>query len=185
MSRVGKNPIPLGDKVKASVQDGELRVEGPQGKLSMHLPPEVTVVVEAKQILVKRNNEERAAKSNHGLTRALIANMVEGVTQGFKRELDITGVGYRAELKGQELILSLGFSHQVNFPIPTGIKVTVDKQTHVTILGADKQLVGQVSSEIRNVKPPEPYKGKGVKFSDEVIRRKAGKAAGAGAKGGK
>src|SRR5262245_40950579 len=130
MSRIGKQPIPLPDKVKASAQNGEVHVEGPLGKLSIHLPPEVSVVVEGKQILIKRANDERAAKANHWLTRALVANMVKGVTEGFKRELDITGVGYRAEVKGSDLQLVLGFSHGVTYPLPAGIKAAVEKQTH-------------------------------------------------------
>ncbi len=184
MSRIGKQPIVLPDKVKAVVTDGHLQVEGPLGKLSMALPPFVSVQVDGKQILVKREHDERNARSTHGLTRALIAGMVVGVTQGFKRELDLTGVGYRAEVKGKELQMAVGFSHQALYPLPDGIKATVDKQTHLTLTGIDKQLIGQVASEIRKIKPPEPYKGKGVKFTEETIRRKAGKSAtGAGAKG--
>jgi large subunit ribosomal protein L6 len=184
MSRIGKQPVVLPDKVKASVSDGTLQVEGPLGKLSMVLPPFVTVEVEPKKIILKRANEERDARSNHGLARALVANMVQGVTQGFKRELDITGVGYRAEVKGKELHMALGFSHPAVYPLPEGIKAAVEKQTRITLTGIDRQLIGQVTSEVRNIKPPEPYKGKGVKFVEETIRRKAGKAAtGAGAKG--
>ena len=185
MSRTGKKPISIPEKVKASLQDGQVHVEGPQGKLFLSLPKGVTVGVEAKNINVNRENNERVAKANHGLARALIANMVKGVSEGFKRELDINGVGYRAEVKGTQLHLILGFSHSVVYPIPTGIKVSVDKQTHINLSGADKQLLGQVASEIRGIKKPEPYKGKGVKYTEETIRRKAGKSAagGAGAKG--
>lgn len=177
MSRTGKKQISIPEKVKASIQEGQVQVEGPQGKLFLSLPKGVTVLVEGNQISVNRENDERVAKANHGLARALIANMVKGVSEGFKRELDINGVGYRAEVKGNHLQLTLGYSHPVLYPIPTGIKVTVDKQTHISLLGADKQLVGQVASEIRSVKKPEPYKGKGVKYTEETIRRKAGKSA--------
>ena len=184
MSRIGKQPILLGDKVKAVVTDGRLHVEGPLGKLSMVLPPLVSVQVEGKELLVKRVDDERASRANHGLARALIAGLVQGVTQGFKRELDLSGVGYRAEVKGKELQMAVGFSHAALYPLPEGIKASVEKQTHLTLTGIDKQLIGQVASEIRKIKPPEPYKGKGVKFTEETIRRKAGKAAtGAGAKG--
>lgn len=185
MSRTGKKAISIPDKVKASLQNGQVHVEGPQGKLFLNLPKGVTVVLEDKNINVNRENDERAAKANHGLARALIANMVKGVSEGFKRELDINGVGYRAEVKGNQLQLTLGFSHSVLYPIPNGVKVSVDKQTHISLLSADKQLIGQVASEIRGIKKPEPYKGKGVKYTEETIRRKAGKSAagGAGAKG--
>ncbi len=182
MSRVGKKPILIPEKVKVNLQDKTLHVEGPQGKLFMNLPTGVTVEVDPKQLLLKRESEENDVKSKHGLVRALVANMVVGVTQGFKKELDITGVGYRAEVKGKELHMTLGFSHSVAYPIPEGIKALVEKQTHITLTGADKELIGRVASEIRNIKPPEPYKGKGVRYSQENIRRKAGKAAGAGAK---
>ena len=186
MSRTGKKPIVIPEKVKTSIQDGQVHVEGPQGKLFLSLPKGVTVAVEGTNINVNRENNERAAKANHGLARALLANMVKGVSEGFKRELDINGVGYRAEVKGDKLQLTLGFSHAVLYPIPNGIKVTVDKQTHINLVGADKQLVGQVASEIRNIKKPEPYKGKGVKYTEETIRRKAGKSAtGSGAGKGK
>lgn len=177
MSRTGKKQISIPEKVKASIQEGQVQVEGPQGKLFLSLPKGVSVLVEGNQISVNRENDERVAKANHGLARALIANMVKGVSEGFKRELDINGVGYRAEVKGNHLQLTLGYSHPVLYPIPTGIKVTVDKQTHISLLGADKQLVGQVASEIRSAKKPEPYKGKGVKYTEETIRRKAGKSA--------
>ncbi len=184
MSRVGKKIIPIPEKVKISLQGQELSVEGPLGKLTMPLPPHALVEFDAQKIQVKRENEQRSSRENHGLTRALIANMVKGVTEGFKRELEISGVGYRAELKGNVIHMSLGFSHPVTYTLPTGIKATVDKQVRIALIGADKQLLGLVVSEIRDLKPPEPYKGKGIKFSEEVIRRKAGKSAtGAGAKG--
>ncbi len=186
MSRVGKNPILLPEKVKVSVQNGQVLVEGPMGKLTLGLIAGLQVETDSKHAWVKRENEERGTRAKHGLTRALIANMVKGVSDGFKRELEINGVGYRAEVKGSDLHLAVGFSHPVVFPIPQGVKVSVEKQTRVSLVGADCHLVGQVVSEIRNIRPPEPYKGKGIKYAEEVIRRKAGKsAAGAGAKSGK
>ncbi|MBF0492014.1 MAG: 50S ribosomal protein L6 [Deltaproteobacteria bacterium] len=183
MSRIGKQPIVLPAKVKVQVNQGDVWVEGPLGKLSLHLPTEVQLDISEKEILVKRANDGRVARANHGLTRAIIQGLVKGVSEGFKKELDISGVGYRAEIKGSDLSLTLGFSHIVNYPIPQGIKIIVEKQTHITITGADKRLVGQVASEVRGVKPPEPYKGKGVRYSDETVRRKAGKSAAGGSKG--
>lgn len=177
MSRTGKQQILIPEKVKASILNDSIQLEGPQGKLFLNLPKGITVLVEGNNIQVTRLNDERDARSNHGLARALIANMVKGVAEGFKRELDINGVGYRAELKGTDLHLTLGYSHIVVYPIPVGIKVTIDKLTHINVVGADKQLVGQVAAEIRAAKKPEPYKGKGVKYTEEVIRRKAGKTA--------
>lgn len=182
MSRIGKQPIAIPAKVKIQVTQGDVWAEGPVGKLSFHLPSEVSLEITEKEVLVKRANDGRNAKANHGLTRAVLNGLVKGVSEGFKKELDITGVGYRSEVKGNELVLTVGYSHIVNFPIPQGIKIIVEKQTHITVTGADKCLVGQVASEIRAVKPPEPYKGKGVRYSDEKIRRKAGKSA-AGGKG--
>ncbi len=183
MSRVGKKTIVFPEKVKATIQGKELSVEGPLGRLILSLPTGIAISIDPKQIQVQRENDERLTRSKHGLARALIANMVEGVSKGFKRELDINGVGYRAEIKGNDLQLTVGFSHQVLYPIPTGIKATVEKQTHITLIGADKELIGRVVSEIRNVKPPEPYKAKGIKYSEEVVRRKAGKSAASGGKG--
>ncbi len=159
------------------MSDHRVEVQGPLGRLSQAVHPGVEVVVQNNLIEVKRKGELPTDRSLHGLTRALLANMVTGVTQGFKKELDIQGVGYRAEVKGNVLNLTLGFSHPVMFPIPEGIKIAVDKQIHVSISGADRALVGQVAADIRRLRLPEPYKGKGIRYSDEVIRRKAGKAA--------
>ncbi|MDX1386339.1 MAG: 50S ribosomal protein L6 [bacterium] len=183
MSRTGKNPIPIPDKVKVNVADGKVSVEGPLGKLSQDLHEEIEVQVEDKQVTVNRKNDEPQSKALHGLMRSLIQNMVQGVSEGCKKELDIQGVGYRADVKGKVLNLSLGFSHPVEFPIPEGIQIKVDKQTHLIISGFDKVQVGQVASDIRKIRPPEPYKGKGVRYSDEVIIRKAGKAAAGGGAG--
>ncbi len=183
MSRTGRKVIPIPEKVKVSLQDGVVHVEGPLGKLTKEIPATITVQIEGKEIQVKRGNDLPGSRALHGLTRSLVANMVQGVTAGFKRELDIEGVGYRAEVKGKILNLSLGFSKPVEFPIPEGIKIAVDKQTHVVISGHDKALVGLVTADLRKLRPPEPYKGKGIRFTGEKILRKAGKAAaGAGAK---
>lgn len=177
MSRTGKQPIEIPDKVKVSLANSVCHVEGPLGKLEQTIAPEVTVEVKDKLIEVKRKNDEPRSRAMHGLMRTLIDNMVVGVSKGFTKKLDIQGVGYRAEAKGQSLNLNLGFSHPVDFPLPEGIKVKVDKQTHVVLSGYDKALLGQVAADIRKLRPPEPYKGKGIRYSDEVIRRKAGKTA--------
>lgn len=180
MSRTGKKPIDVPDKVKVHVEPEQVRVEGPLGKLSQATHQEIKVELKDKQVLLTRENDDARSRSLHGLMRSLINNMVVGVSTGFKKELDIQGVGYRAEVKGKVLNLSLGFSHPVIFPIPEGIQIKVDKQTHVEITGYDKVQVGQVAADIRKIRPPEPYKGKGVRYSDEVILRKAGKSASSG-----
>ena len=185
MSRIGRAPvaIPAGVKVK---QDGaSLHIEGAKGKLAITLPAEIQAAVTEKEIQVKRFSDEPSQRALHGLYRALIANMVQGVVSGFSKELEISGVGYRAQLSGKQLSLSVGFSHPVVVPIPEGLTVEVPKPTIVVVKGYDKQLVGQFAANIRRIAPPEPYKGKGIKYAGEVIRRKAGKAAtGAGAKAG-
>ena len=177
MSRVGKLPIKIPEKVKVAVNNNVVHVEGPLGKLSYIIHVDVNVKVENGEVLVTRANPD--AGGMHGLYRAMINNMVNGVSKGFTRELDINGVGYRAEVKGKDISFSLGFSHPVVLPIPEGIKVTIEKQTHITITGYDRQVVGQFAANIRAQKKPEPFKGKGIKYTEEVIRRKAGKAAGA------
>ena len=180
MSRTGKKPIEVPDKVKVHVEPEQVRVEGPLGKLSQATHQEIKVELKDKQVLVTRDKDDPRSRALHGLMRSLINNMVVGVSTGFKKELDIQGVGYRAEVKGKVLNLALGFSHPVAFPIPEGIQIKVDKQTHVEITGYDKVQVGQVAADIRKIRPPEPYKGKGVRYSDEVILRKAGKSASSG-----
>ncbi|MDL1871157.1 50S ribosomal protein L6 [Deltaproteobacteria bacterium PRO3] len=180
MSRTGRKIIPIPDKVKVKLAGEAIEVEGPLGKLSRKIHPIIKVVQKDKSLEVQRGDDQPQTRSLHGLTRALVANMVHGVTEGFTRELDIQGVGYRAEVKGNDLNLTLGFSHPVVFPIPTGIKITVDKQTHLVVKGQDRELVGQVAANIRELRPPEPYKGKGIRYSDEVVRRKAGKTAAGG-----
>jgi len=179
MSRIGKKEIPLPSGVEVR-QDGQaITVKGPKGVLSTVLVPGIDVKVENNVVQFTRGDDEGRTRAFHGLMRALVANNVKGVSEGFKRELDIIGVGYRAEVKGKEVVFQLGYSHPIRFPVPDGIDVVVEAKTgHITITGIDKQKVGQTAAEIRSLREPDPYKGKGIKYSDEVIRRKAGKAAG-------
>jgi large subunit ribosomal protein L6 len=180
MSRVGKQPIKVPAGVKVSITDGLVKVEGPKGKMSHQIPRGVSAKIEKDQILVDRHEElTNKAAALHGLTRTLISNMVHGVATGFSKELDIVGVGYRAAAKGQVLTLNVGYSHQIDYELPAGIAAKVDGNTHVTVTGADKMLVGMVAAKIRGFKPPEPYQGKGIKYTNEHIIRKQGKAAGA------
>jgi len=179
MSRIGKKPIELPKGVEVKQDGNAVTVKGPKGTLSTALVPGITVKVENNVVQFTRANEEQKSRAFHGLVRALVANNVRGVSDGFKRELDIIGVGYRAEVKAKEVVFQLGYSHPVRFPIPQGIEITVDGKTgHIVVTGIDKQKVGQTAAEIRALREPDPYKGKGIKYSDEVIRRKAGKAAG-------
>lgn len=176
MSRIGKKPISIPDKVKIAIApDGAVNVEGPKGKLSWSIPKRITAKVEGTTVNVVRASEERSVRALHGLARAYIANMVTGVSAGFTKDLEINGVGFKAAVQGSVLNLNLGFSHPINFPIPEGIKITVAENTKIKIEGIDKQLVGQVAANIRSYYPPEPYKGKGVKYAGEQIRRKEGK----------
>lgn len=177
MSRVGKAPIKIPEKVKVHLEGGRVRAEGPLGKMEIAVDPLLDIKVADGAIVVSRREESLQARCRHGLIRNLIRNAVEGVSQGYKRELDITGVGFRAEVKGPNLVMSLGYSHPVEFSIPPGIKVAVEKQTHVTISGFAKDLVGETAARIRKLRLPEPYKGKGIKYTEEVIRRKVGKSA--------
>ncbi len=179
MSRIGKKPVNFAKNVKITQSGKIVKVEGPKGSLSSSLPDGVSLVVSDGNLVIERISDERIARSNHGLARTLIGNMVEGVSNGFEKRLEIVGVGYRAEVSGQDLKLVLGFSIPVQYSIPKGIDVKVDKQTNVTISGIDKQLVGRVAAEIRALKKPEPYKGKGIKYAGEYIKRKAGKSAAA------
>lgn len=179
MSRIGRKPVALPDKVKVAVDNGEVKVEGPKGKLSMKAHPLIQVSVDGDSVVFQRPNDSREARALHGLTRALVNNMVVGVSQGFTRELEIQGVGYRAEVKGKTLNMSLGFSHPVEFPLPEGVAAAVDdKRTRITLTSIDKQLLGATAAKIRSFRPPEPYGGKGVRYSDEVVRRKEGKSGG-------
>jgi large subunit ribosomal protein L6 len=178
MSRIGKKPIPVPAGVTVTLDDGTIRVKGPRGELTRRLHPAMQVQLENGTITVGRPSDENEHKALHGLTRSLVANMVEGVTAGFRKTLEIVGVGYKAENRPYGLQLALGFSHPVAYRAPAGIKLTAATPTVVTIEGADKEVVGQVAAEIRGLRPPEPYKGKGVKYQGEQIRRKAGKAGG-------
>lgn len=184
MSRIGKKTIAIPEKVTVKVADGEIAVQGPLGMLKRAIPVGITVVVEGKDVHVKRNDDSMGNRALHGMFRTLVANMLEGTTTGFKRELDIVGVGYRAEVKGKELHLTLGFSHPVVIPFPEGVTMKVDQQTHVTVLGSNRELVGETSAKLRKLRSPEPYKGKGIRYTGEYVRRKVGKAA-AGATGSK
>jgi large subunit ribosomal protein L6 len=179
MSRIGRLPIPIPTTVNVEVQDQTITVKGPKGTLRMAAHPTMTVQVRDQQVVCGRPSDSKFHKALHGLTRSLIANMVEGVTKGFERRLDLVGVGYRAAIQGQNLSMSLGYSHPIIYPVPPGIKIEVKDQTQVTVSGTDKQQVGAVAAKLRSFRPPEPYKGKGVKYSEERIRRKAGKAGGA------
>ena len=178
MSRIGKLPVTIPSGVKVAVDSSGVRLEGPKGKLQTTLPPGVDVKVEGNVVRVERRNDERKSRAIHGLTRKLIANMAQGVSQGFSRVLDINGVGYRAEVKGQEIHMTLGYSHPVVFPLPAGVSASVERQIIITLTSADRQLLGETAAKIRSLRPPEPYKGKGIKYREEVIKRKAGKAVG-------
>ena len=176
MSRVGRQPIPIPEGVKVSIGDGQFVAEGPKGKVSERLLAGIPVEIGDGQVTVSRKGESGDLRSRHGLMRALLANAVLGVSQGFTKRLEIHGVGYRAEVKGSEVHFALGFSHPVVYQIPPDIQVEVDKQNRVTVSGANRQRVGQVAAEIRALRKPEPYKGKGIRYADEIIRRKVGKA---------
>lgn len=176
MSRIGKRPIPLPQKVTVTVDGQTVLVKGPKGELTRTLPAEVEVVQDDNTLLVNRRSDSRAARQRHGLCRTLVANMVEGVSQGFQRRLEIIGVGYRAQVQGRNLVLSVGYSHPVQIEPPDGIQLAVENNTNVLISGIDKEAVGNISAKIRSVRPPEPYKGKGIRYAGEVVRRKAGKA---------
>ncbi len=179
MSRIGKKEISLPKGVEVKQDGNAVTVKGPKGSLSTQLVEGIGVKVENNVVQFTRRDEEKKTRAFHGLVRALVANNVKGVSEGFKRELDIVGVGYRAEVKGKEVVFQLGYSHPVRFAIPQGIEIVVEpKSGHITVTGIDKQKVGQVAAEIRSLREPDPYKGKGIKYSDEIIRRKAGKAAG-------
>jgi large subunit ribosomal protein L6 len=179
MSRIGKKEIPLPKGVEVKQTGNAVTVKGPKGTLATVLVPGIGVKVENNVVQFTRADEEKKTRAFHGLVRALVANNVRGVTEGFKKELDIVGVGYRAEVKGKEVVFQLGYSHPVRFPVPKGIDITVDAKTgHIVVSGIDRQQVGQTAAEIRALREPDPYKGKGIKYTDEVIRRKAGKAAG-------
>jgi len=182
MSRIGKKPVPVG-AAKVSVADRLVKVEGPKGKLEINVHPLISVKLEGKDLIVTRPDDEKQSKALHGLTRALLANMVEGVTTGYKKTLEIQGVGYKAEQKGKNIVLSVGYANTITKPIPAGLTVTLEGTNKIHVTGADKQAVGQFASELRLVRKPEPYKGKGLRYEGEQVKIKPGKAfAGAGAK---
>lgn len=176
MSRIGFSPIPVPDGVEVDIQPGEVSVKGPKGELSQHINPEMLVERENGTLLVKRPSEKRKFQQLHGLTRTLIANMVQGVTQGYTKDLEIQGVGYRAALEGKTLVLNVGYSHPVRVEPEPGIEFSLESPTRITVSGIDKQLVGEQAARIRRIRPPEPYKGKGIRYLGEHVRRKAGKA---------
>ena len=175
MSRIGKQPIAIPPKVKVEVKGQQVSVEGPKGKLNWELPRRTSLKVEKDKVVVSRQGDDAEAKALHGLSRALVNNMVRGVSEGFVKKLEIQGVGFKAAVQGKNVNLSLGYSHPVVYPIPDQIKVTVEENTKLTIEGPDRQTVGQVAAEIRGFYPPEPYKGKGVRYTDERVIRKEGK----------
>ncbi len=178
MSRIGRLPIPIPKGVTVAISGNTVRVKGPKGELTRLFADGISVGQEGETLKVARASDEVNHKSLHGLSRSLLANMVEGVTKGYQKTLEITGVGYKAEVRPYGLQLALGFSHTIEFKAPAGVKLSAPQPTTVVIDGADKEKVGQVAAEIRNLRPPEPYKGKGIKYQGEVIRRKAGKAGG-------
>ena len=179
MSRIGKQPIDIPQGVTVKVQDGRITAEGPKGKLSQQMPGGLTAEIDKSQLVIKRESDARQVRALHGLTRALAANMVTGVKGGFERKLEIVGIGYRAQLSGKALTLALGFSHPVIFPLPEGVTAEVDKQTAITLRGADKALLGETAAKLRALRKPDPYKGKGIRYAGEVVRKKVGKKAGA------
>jgi large subunit ribosomal protein L6 len=179
MSRIGKKPIPIPAGVKVQVAGPEVRAEGPKGRLAQVVPSGISAAVEDGRLMVARESDARTTRALHGLTRSLLANMVTGVKDGFERKLEIVGIGYRAQLQGKNIQLALGYSHPVVFPLPEGVTAEIEKQTAITLRGADKALLGQTAAKLRELRKPDPYKGKGIKYAEEVIRRKVGKKAGA------
>jgi len=176
MSRIGKKPLAVPAGVKIETKDERVFVEGPKGKLSRPLSDRITIEIKDNLLFVKRETDTKQDKAFHGLYRALISNMIVGVTEGYTKQLEIIGVGFKAQIQGNNLTMQLGFSHPVNFPIPEGITIEVPKATQIVVKGIDKEQVGEIASEIRMVRPPEPYKGKGVRFAGEYVKKKVGKA---------
>lgn len=177
MSRVGEKPIIVPEGVKVRIEGNTFTVDGPKGRLTRKVLPGMRIEIKEQEIIIKRPSSEKLHKSLHGLSRSLLANMIKGVSKGFSKSLEIIGVGYKARLAGNKLMLSLGFSNPVEFPVPKGIEIKVEKGTQIIVSGADKGLVGEAASNIRALKPPEPYKGKGIRYKGEYIKRKVGKAA--------
>jgi large subunit ribosomal protein L6 len=178
MSRIGKQPVPVLQGVTVTIDGSTVVVKGPKGELTRTFHPDLSIAVDNGNVVVTRPSDEQRHRALHGLTRALVANMVEGVTKGYQKQLEITGVGYKAEVKPYGLLLALGFSHPVEYKAPAGIKLTAPQPTQILVDGADKEVVGRVAAELRKLRPPEPYKGKGIRYAGEIIRRKAGKAGG-------
>ena len=178
MSRIGKQPIPVPSGVTVSIDGQTVSVKGPKGELKRLVHPELSVALADNEVTVSRPSDEAHHKALHGLSRTLIANMIEGVTKGYQKQLEITGVGYKAEVRPYGLLLSLGFSHTIEVKAPPGVKLSAPQPTQIVVDGADKEVVGHLAAEIRRLRKPEPYKGKGIKYAGEVIRRKAGKAGG-------
>jgi large subunit ribosomal protein L6 len=179
MSRIGRKPIPIPDGVKVSIDGDVVRAEGPKGKLTQPLCTGMTAKMDGKIMTIERLDDSRTQRSLHGLTRSLVANMVQGVKDGYERKLEIVGIGYRAQMQGKNIQLALGYSHPVIFPLPDGVTAEIEKQVSLTLKGADKALLGETAAKLRALRKPDPYKGKGIKYAGEVIRRKVGKKAGA------
>jgi large subunit ribosomal protein L6 len=179
MSRIGKQPVAIPQGVKVQIENGLVRAEGPKGKLSQSLPDGLSAKLENNTLVLTRGGDDRQARALHGTARALVANMVNGVKAGFERKLEIVGIGYRAQMQGKAIQLALGYSHPVIFPLPDGVTAEIEKQVSITLRGADKAVLGQTAAKLRALRKPDPYKGKGVKYAGEVIRRKVGKKAGA------
>lgn len=176
MSRIGKKPIEIPAGVEVKIDGQKVDVKGPKGNLSLEIPAPITAEIEGSEVLVKRPNDDRTSRALHGLSRTLVANMVEGVTQGYRKDLEIVGTGYRAVAKGKGIELALGFSHTIQVDAPEGIELKLDSPTKLSVIGIDKQMVGETAANIRKLKKPEPYKGKGIRYVGEVVRRKVGKA---------
>jgi large subunit ribosomal protein L6 len=184
MSRLGKKPLAIPDKVKVECRKNVLEITGPLGKIQQVIPHDLTAKIDKGSVTIEGDDSRRDVNMLHGLIRGLVKNAFEGVTQGFKKDLEIQGLGYKANVEGKNVIFQIGFSHQINFPIPEGVKITIEKQTMISVTGVDKSVVGEVAASIRALKKPEPYKGTGIRYVGEHIIRKAGKAA-AGSTGGK
>ena len=182
MSRVGRKTIAVPAGVKVSVSEASLEVQGPKGTLRTPVPPGIRFALQGQELSCQRANDERQLRAFHGMARALAQNAIKGVTEGFSKDLDIVGVGYRAQVEGNKVVFALGFSHPVEYQVPEGIKIAVEKQTRVTVSGIDRQKVGQVAAEIRQLRRPDPYKQKGIRYVGEVLKKKAGKAGATGAK---
>src|SRR5262245_8045674 len=179
MSRIGKKPIVIPQGVKVQVDGALVRAEGPKGKLFQPVPRGLSATIDNGHVVVTRASDERTVRALHGLTRALVANMVNGVKDGFERKLEIVGIGYRAQLQGRNIQLALGYSHPIVFPLPEGVTAEIDRQVSITLRGPDKAVLGQTAAKLRALRKPDPYNGKGIKYADEIVRRKVGKKAGA------